>query len=81
VKRNTARAALWPLALVVLTALILAAGLLALVGMLALAASQRRRAAKPRPHRAGVASLMQLPGPGAEVVRTPPAEATLGRAA
>lgn len=80
-KRNTALVALWPLALVVLTALILAAGLLALVGTLALGASRRTRTDQPEPRRAGLASVAHLPVPPAEVVLTPPAEATLGRAA
>jgi hypothetical protein len=81
VKRNTALVPLWPLALVVLTALILAAGLLALVGTLALGTSRRRRADKPAPRRAGLVSVAHLPVPPPEVVLTPPAEATLGRAA
>lgn len=80
-KRNTALAPILPLALVVLTAVILAAGLLALVGMLALGASRRRRADKPEPRRAGLIPLVHLPGPPAEVVLTAPPEATLGRAA
>lgn len=80
-KRKMALCPLWPVALVVVMALILAAGLLALVGMLALGARGRRRLDKPEPHRAGLASVVHLPGPSAEVVLTPPAEATLGRAA
>ena len=80
-KRNTALAALWPLALVLLTAVILAAGLLALVGTLALGTSRRRRAEDPDPRRASLVSAVHLPAPPAEVVLTPPAEATLGRAA
>jgi hypothetical protein len=80
VKRNTALAALWPLALVLLTALILAAGLLALVGTLALGASRRRRA-DPYPCHASLVSAVDLPAPPAEAVLIPPAKATLGRAA
>jgi hypothetical protein len=81
VKRNTALAPLWPLALVVLTAMILAAGLLALVGMLALGAGRRRRPQTPEPHRTRLGSVAHLPVPPAEGVLTPPTEATLGRAA
>lgn len=80
-KRKMALAPLWPLALVVLTAFILAAGLLALVGMFALGASRRRRLGKPEPRRAGLAPVVYLSGSPAEVVLTPPADATLGRAA
>lgn len=80
-KRNMALSPLWPLAAVVLTALILTAGLLAVGGMLALGASRRRRADTPEPRRAGLASVVHLTGPPAEVVLTRPAGATLGRAA
>lgn len=80
-KRNTALAALWPLALVGLTALILAAGLLAVLGTLALGARRRRRAHAPAPRRASLASVAHLPVPPSDVALTAPAEATLGRAA
>lgn len=80
-KRKKALALLWPLALVVVTALILAAGLLAVFGMLALGGRRRKRADRPESRRAGVVSVVHLPGPSAEVVLKPPAEANLGRAA
>lgn len=80
-KRNTFLAPVWPVALVVLMAVIMAAGLLALVGMLALGARRRRRPDNAAPSRAGRAPVAHLPGPPAEVALTPPAEATLGRAA
>jgi hypothetical protein len=81
VKRNKALVLLWPLGTVVIAALILAAGLLALIGIVLLAASRRGRVGKPEPSRSGLASVRQLGGPPADVILTPPSEATLGRTA
>lgn len=79
-KRNTALGLLWPLGVVLLTALILAAGILSVIGIATLAATRRRRAGKLDPRQSGRTSVVQR-GPAAEVILTPPAEATLSRAA